>query len=90
MAQGSNRGYLLLCGRDYSSFDGAVDIMSSVPIDTMSSCIEQCASHNDCIGAGWGNYNGENLCWLKSALGKPNWSYNWYFAILDVNATKSS
>lgn len=84
-AAGTGKSYLLLCGRDYSSVDGAVDL-SNEPVDNMSDCIARCAAQQGCVGAGWGPYNDQNTCWLKSVLGLPNVTPNWYFAVEDEGA----
>lgn len=88
LSTGTNRSFLLLCGRDYSSFDGAVDLYN-VAMDDMSDCIDECARQAGCIAAGYGSNGNRNTCWLKSKLGDPNYSPGWYFAIEDSNATKT-
>lgn len=69
-----------MCGRDYSSEDGAIDI------DQVSAsfrgCLSKCGDTDGCVAVGWGNYYGTDTCWLKSQIGTPNWSSNWYSAIL--------
>ncbi|KAB5558547.1 hypothetical protein GE09DRAFT_117039 [Coniochaeta sp. 2T2.1] len=82
---GTNRSYLLLCGRDYSSIDGAVDLFNE-PMDSMSDCIQECGKQEGCVGVGYGPYNNQNTCWLKSKLGTPNVTPNWYFAVEDDGA----
>ncbi|KAH8889272.1 hypothetical protein GQ53DRAFT_748351 [Thozetella sp. PMI_491] len=79
--------YLLLCGRDYAGAGGAVDI-SNQEADTMGACIEACAEVEECVGAGWGSYNNEPTCFLKSSVGEPNWSESWVFAIEDENSPR--
>ncbi|EOO01353.1 hypothetical protein UCRPA7_3148 [Phaeoacremonium minimum UCRPA7] len=78
----STRKFLMLCGRDYSSQngDGAVDMFSE-DIDTMTGCIERCANQSGCAAVGWGDYYGTKTCWLKSEIGKPNVSPQWYAAV---------
>ena len=79
---GTNKSYLLLCGRDYSSYDGAVDLFNE-PMDNMYDCITECGKQEGCVAVGYGPYNDQNTCWLKSKLGVPNITPNWYFAIED-------
>lgn len=81
-AAGTNRSYLLLCGRDYATWDGAVDLFNQ-PMDSMSDCIDECARQQGCVGAGWGNYNNKQVCWLKSKLGDPGFPTTWFFAVED-------
>ncbi|KAK1595376.1 uncharacterized protein LY79DRAFT_668148 [Colletotrichum navitas] len=80
------RHFRLLCGHDYNSADGAIDL-SSQNTTTMAACIDLCAAHADCVGAGWGEYYGNRVCWMKSRLGEMNTSGNWLFAV-DVNKAK--
>ena len=56
----------------------------------MAACIEACAQQSDCVGAGWGNYQGSLTCWLKSYLGRSQGSGQWYFAALDRDPFPSS
>ncbi|KAL1844844.1 hypothetical protein VTK73DRAFT_1686 [Phialemonium thermophilum] len=88
-AANTTRSFLLLCGRDYSSLNGATDIYD-VALDTLADCIDECAQRPDCVGAGYGNYRGRNTCWLKSFLGDPNFDPTWYFVVDDSNATTTS
>ncbi|OIW33641.1 hypothetical protein CONLIGDRAFT_640744 [Coniochaeta ligniaria NRRL 30616] len=81
----SGKSYLLLCGRDYSSVDGAEDLFHE-PMDSMSDCIDECPKQQGCVGVGWGPYQNVNTCWLKSKLGTPNVTPNWYFAVEDEGA----
>ena len=81
--------FVLLCGRDYNSDHGAID-MYNQDAETMGDCIDMCASAKDCVGAGWGNMDGRDVCWIKSQLGQPGWSYLWYFAVLDNDAVVST
>ncbi|KAL1875209.1 hypothetical protein Daus18300_003280 [Diaporthe australafricana] len=73
--------FLVLCGRDYNSCCGAVDMLT-VNTTSFEACLEQCAGQEGCTAVGWGNYYGTNTCWLKSAYGTPNWSGSWYAAIM--------
>ncbi|CCC10531.1 hypothetical protein SMACR_06702 [Sordaria macrospora] len=74
------KGYLLICGRDYSSLAGAEEITNR-QADSIETCIDRCAEVDNCIGAGWGNYEGKQICWLKSRLGNPGWTPDWYMAV---------
>ncbi|KAF6824660.1 hypothetical protein CPLU01_10760 [Colletotrichum plurivorum] len=82
------RHFRLICGHDYNSEDGSIDL-SSENATTMAGCIDLCAARKECVGAGWGDYYGNHVCWMKSRLGKQNVSGNWYFAV-DLNTTSSS
>ncbi|KAI0883520.1 uncharacterized protein GGS22DRAFT_190179 [Annulohypoxylon maeteangense] len=81
IAQGSSKPFNIQCGRDYSSQNGALDIVH-IQKPTMSSCIDACGKRDDCVGVGWGTYQSSPQCWMKSKLGEPNWSPLWYFAQL--------
>ncbi|KAI3399379.1 hypothetical protein diail_7106 [Diaporthe ilicicola] len=83
--ESSSKSFLVLCGRDYNSCCGAVDMLT-VNTSSFESCLEQCSGQEGCIAVGWGNYYGTNTCWLKSAWGEPNWSGSWYVGVM-VNAT---
>lgn len=72
----------MLCGRDYNSAAGAVD-MSSENITTFAKCVSECGNTIGCMAVGWGTYYGVNTCWLKSAIGDPNVSESWYSAVED-------
>jgi hypothetical protein len=77
-----SRPYLLVCGRDYHSAHGTVDLFN-IETPTMNECIDLCAKTDGCEGAGWGDYRGRYVCWLKRLLGSPQRSQEWYFAVLD-------
>lgn len=77
----NSSSFLVLCGRDYNSCCGAVDMLT-VNTTSFEACLEQCAGQEGCVAVGWGNYYGTNTCWLKSAWGEPNWSGSWYAAIM--------
>jgi hypothetical protein len=77
----NNKSFMVLCGRDYNSCCGAVDMLT-VNTTTFEACLEQCGAQQGCTAVGWGNYYGVNTCWLKSAYGRPNWSGSWYAAVL--------
>lgn len=76
----AGKRYLLLCDRDYNSLAGAKEIANR-EADSMETCIDRCAEAEGCVGAGWGNYEGKSICWLKSRLGKPGWTPGWYMAV---------
>lgn len=77
----TDKSFLVLCGRDYNSCCGAVDMLT-VNTTSFEDCLEHCGKQEGCAAVGWGNYYGVNTCWLKSAYGEPNWSGSWYAAIL--------
>lgn len=81
LADKTDKNFLVLCGRDYNSCCGAVD-MVTINSTTFEDCLEQCGGQEGCTAVGWGNYYGINTCWLKSAWGEPNWSGSWYAAVL--------
>ncbi|KAK3374903.1 hypothetical protein B0H63DRAFT_260080 [Podospora didyma] len=86
----STRKFELLCGRDYNSDKGTLDMYHS-PTDTMDECIDLCAAQPGCVGAGWGDQNGKYSCWLKSHLAEPGWAPLWAFAVLsDVDGKTSA
>ncbi|XDG07283.1 hypothetical protein ABKA04_006898 [Annulohypoxylon sp. FPYF3050] len=75
--------FLIVCGVDYNSNDpnsGTTDIGNKAT-STMEDCVGLCSNNTACAGAGWGNYQGTNTCWMKGALGKSQTSADWYFAI---------
>ncbi|KAK2058102.1 hypothetical protein LY76DRAFT_593594 [Colletotrichum caudatum] len=80
-----DRHFRLICGHDFNSQDGAIDL-ASANATTMAACIDLCAARAECVGAGWGEYYGDRICWMKSLLGEMNTSGNWLFAV-DVNKT---
>ncbi|KAK1995198.1 hypothetical protein LX36DRAFT_659825 [Colletotrichum falcatum] len=75
-----SRHFRLICGHDFNSADGAIDLASR-NVSTMAACIDLCAANDQCVGAGWGNYYGSTTCWMKSRLGNMNTSGNWLFAV---------
>lgn len=77
----TSKPFNIECGHDYNSADGAKDL-SHEATPSMATCINLCGSTSDCVGAGWGMYQEVPTCWMKSALGEPNQSQNWYFAKL--------
>ncbi|KAI8962130.1 hypothetical protein F5Y11DRAFT_347819 [Daldinia sp. FL1419] len=81
VSRGSSKPFNVQCGRDYNSDAGAEDLTHMYQA-SMAQCIDACGNHQGCVGVGWGNYEGSTECWLKSKLGKPNPSPNWYFALL--------
>ncbi|XDG01427.1 hypothetical protein ABKA04_001042 [Annulohypoxylon sp. FPYF3050] len=82
-----SKPFNIQCGRDYSSQNGAKDI-KHMHTPTMASCIDACGNDEDCVGVGWGYYQDSFQCWMKSALGEPNWSSQWYFAQLQHMPSK--
>ncbi|KAK2025797.1 hypothetical protein LX32DRAFT_596020 [Colletotrichum zoysiae] len=80
-----DRHFRLICGHDFNSQDGAMDL-ASANTTTMAACIDLCAARPECVGAGWGDYYGNRICWMKSLLGEMNTSGNWLFAV-DVDKT---
>ncbi|KAG8161481.1 hypothetical protein KVR01_008468 [Diaporthe batatas] len=76
-----DKDFLVLCGRDYNSCCGAADMLT-INATTFEGCLERCGGQDGCVAVGWGNYYGVDTCWLKSAYGEPNWSGNWYAAVL--------
>ncbi|KAK3938484.1 hypothetical protein QBC46DRAFT_265247 [Diplogelasinospora grovesii] len=85
----TQKQYVLLCGRDYNSGSGSVDLYNQ-PTNTVGDCMDLCAEQQGCVGAGWGSYQGQYVCWLKSKLATPNWTPGWYFFIEDDNSTKGT
>lgn len=77
-ADGTKKYFQVICGIDYNGKDGAVDLASE-NADTMADCINECASREVCTSAGWGSYNGNQVCFMKSSIGTPNTSQNWMF-----------
>ncbi|OTB04998.1 hypothetical protein M426DRAFT_320311 [Hypoxylon sp. CI-4A] len=88
IAQGSAKPFNIQCGRDYNSADGAKDI-KHVHQATMAECVDTCGARDDCVGVGYGYYKGSFRCWMKSQLGEPNESSQWYFAQLQRSGRDS-
>ncbi|TEA12235.1 hypothetical protein C8034_v006228 [Colletotrichum sidae] len=82
------RHFRFICGHDYNSGEGSIDLAQQ-NTTTTAACIDLCAAKSECVGAGWGDYYGNHVCWMKSKLGRPNVSGNWYFAV-DLNGTNAS
>ncbi|KAK3363233.1 hypothetical protein B0T25DRAFT_33064 [Lasiosphaeria hispida] len=84
---GSTKSFLRLCGLDYSSADGATDLVH-VPTNSMAECINNCASYDQCTGCAWGYIAGDNdtgahRCWMKKELKSSHVANNDFcFAIL--------
>lgn len=55
-------------------------------ITTFEGCVSECGNTEGCIAVGWGSYNGYKTCWLKSSIGEPNVSADWYAAVEDSNS----
>ncbi|KAI1768911.1 hypothetical protein GGR53DRAFT_315475 [Hypoxylon sp. FL1150] len=81
VSQGTSKPFNVQCGFDYNSANGARDI-THMHKPTMAQCIDACGERAGCVGVGWGNYQGTYQCWMKSKLGDPNPSSQWYFAQL--------
>ncbi|KAI1805571.1 hypothetical protein F4811DRAFT_208990 [Daldinia bambusicola] len=81
VSRGSSKPFDVQCGRDYNSAGGAKDLAHMYKA-SMAQCVDACGDHPGCVGVGWGNHEGTTECWLKSALGEPNFSPSWYFAQL--------
>ncbi|KAI0100108.1 hypothetical protein GGR51DRAFT_379176 [Nemania sp. FL0031] len=77
-----------LCGIDYGTSDGAVDIRDLYR-NTATDCMDYCAQTPDCEGAGWGYIDGDDgppfRCWLKRNV-TSSMSHKadttWFFALL--------
>lgn len=80
-----NKTFVLLCGRDYNAAGGSVDLANQ-NATSMAECIGICAGNDTCTAAGWGFYNGADVCWLKSSIDTPNDSSSWYFAVEESGA----
>lgn len=75
--------FLILCNVDYNgngAGSGTTDI-GNEQASTVEDCIDTCSNNSTCVGAGWGNYNGNDICWMKGSLGTPQDSQNWFFVI---------
>ncbi|KAI1461795.1 hypothetical protein F4805DRAFT_245139 [Annulohypoxylon moriforme] len=75
--------FLIVCNEDYNgngANSGTTDIGNKTT-GTVEDCIDLCSDNSACVGAGWGNYNGEDTCWLKGSLGTSQSADNWYFVI---------
>ncbi|KUI56473.1 hypothetical protein VP1G_03810 [Cytospora mali] len=85
----SQESFKIYCAIDYNSLTGSGTVdLSHMRADTVESCIYDCASDSDCVGAGWGWYQpdsslaGSDVCWLKSQLGTPQLAVSdWFFII---------
>lgn len=81
----ASKRYVILCGRDYHSSLGAIDLYNVVA-KSLNDCIEVCAKDNTgCSSVGWG-YMDDELgfrCFLKSSIGEPHDSASWMFAVED-------
>ncbi|KAI1652636.1 hypothetical protein F4813DRAFT_377466 [Daldinia decipiens] len=78
-----NDPFLVLCNVDYNGNwegSGTTDI-GNEETSSVEDCIDMCAGNSTCAGAGWGNYNGHYVCWMKGKLGSPQESPNWFFVI---------
>ncbi|KAL7628516.1 hypothetical protein AAE478_000031 [Parahypoxylon ruwenzoriense] len=77
---GGNDPFLVLCNVDYNSNAGTTDI-GNQETSTVEGCIDACSDNPSCTGAGWGNFNGHDICWMKGTLGRPQSAPNWFFVI---------
>ncbi|KAI1370925.1 hypothetical protein F4677DRAFT_325235 [Hypoxylon crocopeplum] len=77
-----NDPFLVLCNVDYNgnSGGGTTDIANE-ETSTVEDCIDACAANSTCAGAGWGNYQGQDICWMKGSLGQSQPAPNWFFVI---------
>ncbi|KAI1761890.1 hypothetical protein GGR53DRAFT_449811 [Hypoxylon sp. FL1150] len=77
-----NEPFLVLCDVDYNgNAGGGTTDIGNEETSTVEDCINACAGNSSCAGAGWGNYNGTDTCWMKGSLGASNTATNWFFAI---------
>ncbi|KAI1477743.1 hypothetical protein F4774DRAFT_190276 [Daldinia eschscholtzii] len=75
--------FLVLCNVDYNGNwegSGTTDV-GNEETSSIEDCIDMCAGNSTCAGAGWGNYNGHYVCWMKGKLGSPQNAPNWFFVI---------
>ncbi|KAI1134084.1 hypothetical protein F5Y05DRAFT_248023 [Hypoxylon sp. FL0543] len=75
--------FLVLCDLDYNGNavgSGTTDI-GNKQASTVEDCIDICSNDSSCVGAGWGNYNGNDICWMKGSLGSSQSAQNWFFVI---------
>ncbi|KAI0842758.1 hypothetical protein F5Y06DRAFT_256014 [Hypoxylon sp. FL0890] len=75
--------FLVLCNVDYNgnaAGSGTTDIGNKEE-STVEDCVDTCSNNSMCVGAGWGNYNGSDICWMKGSLGSPQDAQNWFFVI---------
>ncbi|KAI1465596.1 uncharacterized protein F4812DRAFT_103735 [Daldinia caldariorum] len=78
-----NEPFLVVCNVDYNSNyagSGTTDI-GNEETSSVEDCIDTCAGNSTCVGAGWGNYEGRYICWMKGKLGSSQGAPNWLFAI---------
>ncbi|KAI1412507.1 hypothetical protein F5Y13DRAFT_43654 [Hypoxylon sp. FL1857] len=75
--------FLILCNKDYNgngAGSGTTDI-GNQQASRVEDCIDTCSNNSSCVGAGWGNYNGNDICWMKGSLGSSQDAPNWFFVI---------
>ncbi|KAI0482690.1 hypothetical protein GGR56DRAFT_621183 [Xylariaceae sp. FL0804] len=77
---GAAASFRILCDVDYNSGGGSVDL-AHVVTDTATACLAACAADSSCAGAGWGDYQGQEICWMKRSLAAPQGADNWYFGV---------
>ncbi|KAK9423330.1 putative Apple domain-containing protein [Seiridium unicorne] len=75
--------FLVVCGIDYNSSGGSVDLFSN-NTKTPEHCFNNCARNSSCVGAGygWNTATSSNYCYMKSNLSTPGSAIsNWVFGI---------
>ncbi|KAK6865473.1 hypothetical protein PG990_005076 [Apiospora arundinis] len=72
--------FRIACNTDYNSGGGTQD-MGDFQTTTFEDCLNACAANDACVGAGWGVYQGNTRCWLKSRLGSSQGAPNWFFGV---------
>jgi hypothetical protein len=82
---GSTKGYLRLCGIDYSG-SGATDLGYAYT-KSMADCIHVCASFDQCTACSWGYIDGDqgsqHRCYMKKDLKQAQgMASDWCLAIL--------
>ncbi|KAI5927517.1 hypothetical protein F4810DRAFT_706273 [Camillea tinctor] len=78
---GSDSTFNIICSIDYNSASGTVDDIHE-NTSSAEDCIDACNARSTCVGAGWGNYQGSQVCWMKRSLGTPqSATMDWVFAI---------
>ncbi|KAI1638474.1 hypothetical protein F4809DRAFT_600138 [Biscogniauxia mediterranea] len=78
---GGDSTFDIICSIDYNSANGTVEDIHE-DTATAEDCIDACNARSTCVGAGWGNYQGAQVCWMKRSLGTPqNATENWVFVI---------
>ncbi|KAK8125990.1 uncharacterized protein PG998_001749 [Apiospora kogelbergensis] len=81
----NNKFFRVACNTDYHSGGGTQD-MGDFQTTTFEDCLNACAKNDACVGAGWGVYQGNTRCWLKSRLGSSQGAPNWFFGVRQQGA----